>query len=475
MAMPSSSSNLPSPSNASSLCSPEEGALEDRAVKTFAFDATAGRSARPEDAELPVQTVPKPKYLQHLPLVDWFQRTNWFQRNAELPPNVQPLPPAVDEAYETLPVATEQAADDHQNPWQFDPWQFDPLSVRPWRRRRRKSAWWTVSLVVHAVIILGLSLPTLVVMRQQESLDLDSSSNVFEEFEALQDLEIELAEQLDTEFVSELLDPEVATFTELSGEESLQGDLVSSDMVPFVNEASLAEDGTLAELSQLFGADGNGMADLETGVGGAAVSFFGTKVEARRILFILDNSGGMRHGGKFEALLSELRKSVDALKAQQEFYVIFYSDTVYPLYYPESAQRFVAATDENREQLGRWLDSVEFCTGNAIDEALAATAVIRPDVVFLLTDGNLFTTEKKKAMLLDRGERPYPIHTFGLGVSKNSKVAAGLLEVAEVNGGTFRAIRVSDADRNLAEQKQRPYHNRQPGAVWGIKVGARRW
>ncbi len=458
--MPSNSSNSPSSNSlsASNSCSPEKRALDGQAVKTFAFEATAGRSAQPTDAELPVQTVPKPKYLAHLPLADGVQRPT---------------------AYEPLALATENVNDAEAS------WQISSMAVRPWRRRRSKSAWWTVSLGIHAAIVLGLSLSTFVVMRQHDALDLYASASVYEPIEEFQNFEIEMDERLDTletDWVSDQNDPEIVTFAELSGAALEESDLEEAsesafvaDLVPFANEAPLAEGGRLIELAGLFGAEGHGMTDLATGAGGATVGFFGTKVQASRILYILDNSGGMRHGGKFETLLGELRKSVDALKPKQEFHVLFYSDTVYPLYYPASVRRFVTATDENREHLDRWLDSVEFCVGNAIDEALAAIEVIRPDVVFLLTDGNLFTTEKKKAMLLDPGERRYAIHTFGLGVSKNSKTAAGLQQVAEAHGGTFRVVRVSEADKNSAKQKQRPYHNKQPGAVWGIKVGVRRW
>jgi len=220
--------------------------------------------------------------------------------------------------------------------------------------------------------------------------------------------------------------------------------------------------------------------EMGTGAGGAMAKFFGTEIKARRteikarrILYMLDNSGGMRKDGKFEALVSELQASVSRLQPKQKFYIIFYSDTVYPLFFPYSVREFIKSNPKSQKKLGAWLDSVELCGGNAIDEALAAAEVIRPDAIFLLTDGNLFTTEKKKALLLNRAGRKYAIHTFGLGVGKQTQTADRLKQIAEANQGTFRAIQVTDEIKVLAKEKQRPYHNKKPGPVWGIKVGGR--
>ena len=134
-------------------------------------------------------------------------------------------------------------------------------------------------------------------------------------------------------------------------------------------------------------------------------------------------------------------------------------------------RKFVRPNERNKKLLGRWLQSVELCVGNAIDEAIAAAEVIRPDAVFLLTDGNLFTTAKKKALLLNPTGRSYAIHTFGLGVGENTKTAEGLKQVAEANAGTFRAVEVTDEMEALARATQRPYHNKEPGLIWGLKVG----
>ena len=177
--------------------------------------------------------------------------------------------------------------------------------------------------------------------------------------------------------------------------------------------------------------------------------------------------------GELETLVEELLKCVDSLTKEQEFYVIFYSDMLYPLFYPEPVRRFIPANEHYKQRLRMWLDTVEFSVGNTVDQAIQAAASIRPDAVYLLTDGDVNTTPdgRKLAALLDSRGRKFSVHTFGIGMSERTKAAENLRQVAEANQGTFRAVKISAAAKNAALKKKRPYHNEVPGEVWGLSVG----
>ena len=434
----------------------ERSDLEAEAVKTFAFDVTAGRSAKPEDADLPLPPAPQPKFIA-------FQPALGSNLRPHLPSGAEFSSP---KALADAPI--EKLREDSDS----SQLGIAPIVLRPKPMARRQSSWWAASLGLHGVILLLLGFTTLVVTHE-EKIDLYASPAVHEAIEELDDLEIDATEDLESleeEFNDTLeeLDDHVLTSESLLDPSPLKAP-------PVGEPASAGGDTPYSEIGALLGEGASGLTDLGTGVSTGTDStmakFFGTEVKARRILYMLDNSGGMRKGGKFEALVSELQASVNALDPKQQFYVIFYSDTVYPLFFPQSVRRFVKANDKNRDLLRQWLDSVELCGGNAIDEALAAAAVIRPEAVFLLTDGDLFTTDEKKSLLLNNPGRPYPIHTFGLGVGAQTKTATGLRQVAEANGGTFRAIKISAEMKALAQEKERPYHSKEPGPVWGIKVG----
>ena len=426
--------NPSTPPDASVASPRAEGApqevIKDQAVRTFEFEVGAGRPANAKLASVEV----KPE--------------NAISSTKQLLPEVD----------------RQQTEREHDVDSSL-------VVVLPTHQVARKFSWWFTSLWVHSLLITALAFWSLDVLPEQP-IEIYPSPVISELLEEVEDLEIELTEELDSleeeEFEAEInnefsdLDPE--TQTNLESEIPLE---TIPLYIPAPGElASAGGENNLTDLSPLFGKKGP-----NTSPSGAKAKFFGTEVQARRILYMLDNSGGMRKGGKFEALVSELQTSISRLHPKQQFYVIFYSDTVYPLFYPYSVYEFAWSTPMSQNRLSAWLNSVELCTGNAIDEALMAAEQIRPDAIFLLTDGNLFTTDEKEALLLNPAGRRYPIYTFGLGVSENSRTAARLRAVAEANGGIFRAIKISNKMKSMAKEKVRPYHNREPGAVWGKKVG----
>ncbi len=430
--------------------------VDPHAVETFEFDVTAGNPGQVEGNDLLAPTAPQPQARTSLPVESTTKAIT-----------EKPAPVTVDSPVQ---VDIQQEAG------------TSPLAVGTARRVARQSSWWITSLGVHVLLLVFLAFSTLAVM-QEEELELYASPAVYETIEDFEDLEIDPTEELDSldeELDAELNSPDPDMLANLGSETLSEEPTLSEPTLsePLLGESASADlASSLDELGQLFGDDGTGLSGLDNelgiGTGGAMAKFFGTEIKARRILYMLDNSGGMRKGGKFEALVSELQASVSRLQPKQRFYIVFYSDTVYPLFFPYSVREFIKSTPKSQKKLGAWLDSVELCGGNAIDEALAAAEVIRPDAIFLLTDGDLFTTPKKKALLLNSTDRSYAIHTFGLGVGKQTKTAEGLKQVAEANGGTFRAIKVTDEMKELAEEKERPYHNKKPGPVWGLKVGKR--
>jgi len=342
------------------------------------------------------------------------------------------------------------------------------IVIKPDEKARRGIPSWLMSLLLHVLLLIPLGFFGLASSQEQgDALDWSPSAVAYEEIESIQDIEIDpleaiesLDEGFDSELPTEFADPLLAAAGDLSAESVL------ADASGDISSASAGLD----DLGMLLG-DGKGLSSLGEGPGaGATASFFGTEVEGKRILYMLDNSGGMKKG-KFETLVAELMKSVESLKPRQQFYVIFYSDTVYPLFYPRSANNFVRATKENQEFLRDWLETVELCLGNSIDEAIEAAYVIEPDTVFLLTDGKLFTTDAKEYILLDGAGRSFPINTFGMGVKENSSPAAELKLVAEANRGTYRAVLVSPEAIATAKEKPRPYHNKRSGEVWGKSLG----
>jgi len=258
----------------------------------------------------------------------------------------------------------------------------------------------------------------------------------------------------------ELIDPGQASF----GEFETAAALVEVGGEPTLPAGSLGGD-----LGALFGESGAGLTEMDSGLGDAPTAkFFGQKIEGRRIVFVLDNSGSMQDG-RLETVNAELLRCVESLEDDQEFYVIFHSDTIYPLFYPDPVDRYIRPTDANKRMLARWLDTVELCLGDSVDDALAAAAMIDPDAVFLLSDGRI-QGNKKIRFLLDGQSRNFPIHTFAVGMGSSVAGRRNLADIAAANGGEFREGEIPAEMRELARQRLRPYHSERPGPVWGRQV-----
>jgi hypothetical protein len=341
-------------------------------------------------------------------------------------------------------------------------------AVRPKRitlsRRQLRMSPFGLSLLAHIGIIAALSAITIPGLSQQFafSLSFDAEPAVSEEV---------LIDEIVVDPLDELENAEHQLVEELSQVSAMESDLNSQVALAHLSSDSLS-DAALSDAAALFGSQGSGLSELVPQGGNLTASFFGTKVEGRRILYVLDNSGGMRDGG-LEALVEELTRSVESLTEEQQFYVIFYSDMVYPMFHPRPVERFVPANDRFKKRLSGWLDSVEFSVGNTVDEAIAAAGMIKPDALYLLTDGDINTTRdgRKLAALVDSRGRDFPIHTFGIGMSEGTKAAINLQSVADANGGKFRIVEISPEAKQRAREKNRPYHNKEPGPTWGLNVG----
>lgn len=223
---------------------------------------------------------------------------------------------------------------------------------------------------------------------------------------------------------------------------------------------TLMAGGGSAGNSSANGGGRRGAASAEARLG--KTSFFGTPAQANRIVFLVDNSASMKQG-RMETTVFELARSVEAMSEKQEFYVVFYSDQAYPMFYPASVMQPLAATRENKQRLYRWLPTVELCSGGKLIEAMDLAESLEPEVVFILTDGNI-TGTRTMERLAQSNDRRFAIHTLGMGVAK-PRDAQNLLAIAQANRGTFQMVRSLPAAVQSA--KLRPIRSNGAGVSWG--------
>lgn len=320
-----------------------------------------------------------------------------------------------------------------------------------------------MSMILHVAGLLGMALMMVPVVPAPHAIvSLTSSTSDDTPFEEFTEVELDVPEE-DVEFEQPTMD--VATID--PGAIAL-GDVPPSDEVAdvgdlAVNDGSLPNLGDLAGMEFGTGREGSGRED------GAAMAatFFGKKSTGRRFVFVVDNSNSMV-GGRFETALHELMKAVNAMDAKQYFYVIFYSDTAYGLFHPDTAPALVPATPENKQKLASWLATAEMCLHTKGAEAVAMALQLSPDVINILGDGAF--SDKTPAILTAPHSRPTIVNTFGMGIEKRGEEQ--MVEIAKANRGDFTAVDILSAARESAKVKPiRRNSTRQ--SVWGMKLPAK--
>lgn len=337
-----------------------------------------------------------------------------------------------------------------------------------WRRETAKAGLasmiglmpaWLVSLLFHAVAVPVLAVVTFSSVSDTEEVVIASQPvEVTEDLEEVAEFDVEPLEDLEINenmtFDSPQVDPGAIDFGEMAAPAEVL-DTNISDM--------LVADTAIGEIGALFGDEGEGMSSVGEGLKGAAM-FFGTKSEGNRFCFLVDNSNSMG-SGKLETALLELGKAVNRLSEQQYFYIIFYSDTAYPLFHPEQVPDMVRASDENKRRVAQWLPQIEMCLRTDCEDAMKMALTLRPDVIYILGDG-AFTDNTASVLIAN----PIPnviIHTLGMNVRQN--VVADFAGIAAKHKGTYKDVGISPQGQAMAKQFPRPKH-RTRQSIWGLKL-----
>ena len=313
-------------------------------------------------------------------------------------------------------------------------------------------------MILHVVVLLVMAIAVAVVPQRPKPV-VSITASVFhdEPVDELVSLEVEQFEP------QELTDPAVEMTVD-PGTISL-GDAVDAGAAE-VDVGDAGSVGEIADLGTLAGMEiGSGLGGDGDGLGAAAgVTFFGKKSEGRTFVFVVDNSNSMT-GGRFETALDALMRAVEGLGPKQQFYVIFYSDSAYGMFHPQTVPGLVAATDDNKEKLRAWLYSVEMCLNTRGEDAMKRALALNPDVINILGDGAF--TDKTEALLTAPHSRQTVIHTFGMNVDPRGEKQ--LTAIAVANGGKFNPVEVDPAAAKAAKANPIKKNNSR-GSVWGLTL-----
>lgn len=325
---------------------------------------------------------------------------------------------------------------------------------------------WLLSLMLHILVVLGLAFYTLASLPEKKpKLDLVASVSDVEEMHETPDMELEVME-LD-ELVEEVVEEPISEMvTELTLDSSaMAGDI--NDVIAPDSLTSLTSDMGLMT-TEVGGQVGE---NLGTGMenNGAKSVFFSKSGGKKRVVFVVDNSNSMGQG-KLETALVELNKAVQGMSSDQFFYIVFYSDTAYGLFHPQTAPTLVQATKDNKYKVQAWLPTVQMCLRTNGKEAMQAALNMKPQVLYLLGDG-AFGDKTGKALI----SNPIPgliIHTLGMKMKPED--ARDFELIAKLHRGTYRDVGVTEEGAAMLKRMGPRPKNNVPAPPWGLKLGDRK-
>ena len=105
-------------------------------------------------------------------------------------------------------------------------------------------------------------------------------------------------------------------------------------------------------------------------------------------------------------------RSVNKLSPEQKFYVYFFNDRTFPLYDPKPAKGMQVANKTNKQRASAWIRAREPESTTNPNMALQQALEMKPEVIFLLTDGELDDPLEVRQMIKKFNKSNVVIHTI---------------------------------------------------------------
>ena len=169
-------------------------------------------------------------------------------------------------------------------------------------------------------------------------------------------------------------------------------------------------------------------------------TFFDIRDTGTHFVYLLDASGSMA-GISMLAAKAELKKSIAALDATQQFQIIFYNDKASVLRLPRAADvPMIWATEINKTLARQSINNVVPGGGTDHMPALKKALSLRPEVIYFLTDADsvLRSGDLDKIKRTNQGRARIHCIEFGEGADLQIKPLNFLKRLARQSGGTYR-------------------------------------
>jgi hypothetical protein len=197
-----------------------------------------------------------------------------------------------------------------------------------------------------------------------------------------------------------------------------------------------------------------GVLQIDPYAGYARTKLFGLEAQGGKFVYVFDRSGSMGElGGKpLREAKHELLASLNDLDDRQQFYIVFYNEKPRLFDSGSSKGRLVWATPENKKDAARFVDAVTADGGTDHMSALVVALQLKPDVIFLLTDGeqqdDLTAEDLKRIDRLNGGTSQINVIQFSPAPRPDST----LIDLAKQNRGQHVFVDVKKLGESGAVQ-----------------------
>jgi hypothetical protein len=194
-------------------------------------------------------------------------------------------------------------------------------------------------------------------------------------------------------------------------------------------------------LGKAGGAGGKGRGGGGSGDGSsskAATEFFGIGGYGQVFVYVVDCSGSMNDNDKFDRARYELLKSIEQLGKDQQYFVIFYNHTMYPM----ESEKPLFANQDNLAKTTEWINRCEPMGGTNPLPAMMLALSMKPDAIYFLTDGQFDLSVMQDLRNRNRTNarthsHVVPIHT----ICFYDRSAEGMMKmIARNSGGEYRYV-----------------------------------
>ena len=163
------------------------------------------------------------------------------------------------------------------------------------------------------------------------------------------------------------------------------------------------------------------------------VSFFGTASRGNKFVFIIDKSYSMS-GNRLAAAKEELCGTLKGLKPTDKFMIYFFSDGAQAM----PSRAMLPGTPQNIKWATNWVRGRSVDGGTNPTQALSWCFNLRPDTVWLLTDGQFADGPALDAIAAGNRQLKARINTLAF----HDKAGADILQrIARENDGTYRFVK----------------------------------